>query len=89
MVYLITYDLNGPGKDYSRLYTALQQYDNIRDPGLDSVWFVSTTSTANEVSNHIRQYMDANDKHVVTLMRAGEHQGWLLQNVWDWINARL
>lgn len=89
MVYLVTYDLNKPGKDYSTLYTALRQYDYIRDNGLDSVWFVSTNWTANQIYEHLRVHLDRTDRIIITQMRGGEHQGWMHQNIWAWINARL
>ena len=89
MVYLITYDLNKIGKDYNSLYTALRQYDYIRDKGLDSVWFVSTTWTAVQIYEHLRSHFDINDRIIITQMTLGTHQGWIHKDVWTWINTRL
>lgn len=89
MVYLVTYDLNTPGKDYERLWAALKRYDYIRDGGLDSVWFVSTSWTAEQVSNDLLAHMDSGDRLIVTQLHRGTHQGWLHKDVWAWINARL
>ncbi|HNP66281.1 MAG TPA: hypothetical protein PKH16_00115 [Aequorivita sp.] len=89
MVYLITYDLNKGGQDYQTLYNLLEKYEYIRDPGLDSVWFISTSQSANQLSNNIQSVLDKNDRHVVTRMNAGEHQGWLNEDVWKWITDRL
>lgn len=89
MVYLVTYDLNKPGKDYSNLYAALRQYQYIRDNNLDSVWFVSTSWTVSEIYEHLRHHMDTSDRIVITQMRTGEHQGWMHKDIWAWINARV
>jgi hypothetical protein len=88
MVYLVTYDLNAPGKNYDNLWTALKQYDYIRDTGLDSVWFLSTSSTTEQVSNHLLAHIDTTDRLIVTKLQQGSYQGWLHKDVWSWINAR-
>lgn len=89
MVYLVTYDLNKLGKDYTSLYRALMRYEYTRDPGLDSVWFVSTTWTASQIYEHLRHHLDLNDRLFITQINRGTHQGWLNKNIWNWINARL
>ncbi|HEY0980144.1 MAG TPA: hypothetical protein VGE18_01900 [Candidatus Paceibacterota bacterium] len=89
MVYLVTYDLNKLGKDYTNLYAALKRYDYIKDVGLDSVWFVSTTWTAAQIYEHLRHYIDVNDRLVITKMNKGEHQGWMHKDIWIWINSRI
>jgi len=89
MVYLIKYELNKPGKNYDNLYAALRAYEYTKDDTLHSAWFVSTSWTADQISNDIRAHMDDNDKLIVTRLRSGEHQGWLSQGVWDWISPRL
>lgn len=89
MVYLVTYDLNAPGKNYDNLWAALRRYDYVRDPGLDSVWFLSTTQTAGQISDVLRIHIDVNDCFFVTQLHRGTHQGWIKESVWTWINARL
>ena len=92
-VYLVTWDLNKEGAGYSQarrnLVTALSRYDHIKDQGLDSVWFLSTSWSAERVSNDLTQHIDTNDSLIVTKMVSGTHQGWLAKSTWDWINARL
>lgn len=92
-VYLVTWDLNREGSGYSQARAAfiahLQTYEHIKDPGLDSVWFISTTSSAEQIDSFLRQKLDSNDRLIVTRMRSGEHQGWLNPETWKWIDARL
>jgi hypothetical protein len=56
---------------------------------LDSVRFVSTNLTADQLSDDLRKKLDSNDRIIVTKLVAGNHQGWLDKTVWDWIDARL
>jgi len=92
-VYVITWDLNKEKPNYNAARTAfvnhLETYENIKDPGLDSVRFISTTSGTNEIDAYLRQKLDGNDRLFVSKLNSGEHQGWLNKNVWEWINARL
>lgn len=92
-VYLVTWDINKAGAAYTearnKFIAHLQTYDHIKDGGLDSVWFIFTSQTANQIDAYLRQKLDTNDRLLVTRMRSGEHQGWLDPAVWEWINARL
>lgn len=92
-VYLITWDINRakPNYDQARqnLITHLERYEHVKDPGLDSVWFLNSTASANDIDADVRTRMDNNDRLVVTKLNTGQHQGWLGQNIWEWINARL
>ena len=92
-VYVVTWDLNKEKPNYNQARTAfiqhLERMENKKDQGLDSVRFVSTVNTANEVDSYLRQKLDKNDRLFVSKLKRGEHQGWLDEEVWKWINARL
>ncbi|MER9546265.1 hypothetical protein NKI72_30190 [Mesorhizobium sp. M0437] len=92
-VYLVTWDLNKQKPNYNQarqnLIDHLARYEHIKDSGLDSVWFISSTLSADALDADIRTRMDTNDRVIVTKLVHGQHQGWLGQNLWDWINARL
>jgi hypothetical protein len=95
-VYLVTWDLNREKPNYASARAAfvanLERYEHTKDPGLDSVRFVSTTWDASQIQVDLRKFMDANDKlFVVRLNRdtGTGHEGWLNQTVWDWIKTRL
>jgi len=92
-VYLVTWDLNKEKSNYNQaranLISRLGDYENKKDPGLDSVYFVSTNWSADEVSDDLRKKLDDNDRLIVTKLVSGNHQGWLSKETWDWINARL
>lgn len=89
MVYIIKYELNQPGKDYTSLYNALRQYQFIRDNSLHSAWFVSTTWTSQQIYQHIAPHFHVNDRIFITQLHRGEYFGWMTRDVWTWINARV
>lgn len=89
MVFLVTYDLNKQ-KNYDELYTALKGLGEwMRDPGLDSVWFISTSLSAQSIYDRIKPHIDADDRLFITQLETGKHQGWLSKSAWEWINARI
>lgn len=92
-VYLVTWDLNREKQGYDaarkKLIAHLATYDHIKDPGLDSVWFISTAKTAQAVTNDAEPCLDKNDCFVATRMRRDEYYGLLQSKVWEWIAARL
>ena len=91
-VYLVSWDLNKEKANYAQaremLLTRIYEYDHIKDSGLDSVYFVSTTWSADQIYDDLRKSLDDNDRVIVTKLVQGSHQGWLSKNVWEWINAR-
>jgi hypothetical protein len=94
MVYLITWDLNQERANYAlsraELIKRLNQYNQIKDPGLDSVVFINTSLSADQIYNHLKQgVLDANDSIIITKLNSGEHQGWLRKDVWNWINGKI
>jgi hypothetical protein len=92
-VFLVTWDLNKQKSNYDNarhaLISHLERYDHIKDQGLDSVWFISSGSSADSISDDLRTKMDDNDRIFVTKLVAGGHQGWLNTGAWTWINDRL
>jgi hypothetical protein len=58
-VYVVSYDLRKPGRNYQPLWTRLAAWNAVR--GLESMWFISTNTTAEQLRDDLRQYIDAND----------------------------
>lgn len=92
-VYVITWNLNKERQNYDTARRAfiqhLERYDNTKDSGLESVRWISTSSTAEQVQNDLQTKLDGNDRLFVSKLTSGNHQGWLSKQVWEWINARL
>lgn len=92
-VFLVTWDINKKSENYQKartdLIAHLKKYPHIIDQGLDSVWFIESQLTANDLCNDIRKKMSNDDRLIVTKLVTGQHQGWLAPDVWDWINRRI
>lgn len=63
MVYLVTYDLNSPGQDYQRLYTAIEQLSHGMGyiHCLESTWLINTHLNADQIVGKLSSYIDKND----------------------------
>lgn len=92
-VYIVTWNLNREKPNYAEARKAfleqLNHYQNIQDSGLESVRWISTSDTADQIDQFLRRKMDGNDRLFVSAVKRNEHQGWLDQKTWDWINSRL
>jgi hypothetical protein len=58
-VYVVNYDLRKPGRNYQPLWDRLGAWHAVR--GLESMWFITTTSTADQLREDLQNYVDAND----------------------------
>jgi hypothetical protein len=64
--YLISYDLDKPGQDYHRLIAELERLGAIRV--LYSEWVWQSTSTAMEIRDHLKSFIDSNDMLLVVAL---------------------
>lgn len=87
MLYLISYDLKQPDKDYESLYNAIKSVGISWWHFLESVWIVNTQKSVQEVSTTVRQNMDTNDHLLVVDISNQQYNGWLPSKAWDWIRA--
>ncbi|MGG4039935.1 hypothetical protein [Heyndrickxia ginsengihumi] len=85
-VYLITYDLNAPGKDYGKLY------EEIKSLGawahyMESVWFVDTDLDPNSIRDKLKEIIDSNDSLFVS--KVTSYSGWADKKLWDWLSKHV
>jgi hypothetical protein len=86
--YVIGYDLNSPGQDYDALFEAIKSYGAWWHH-LDSTWIVKTNSSAVEIRDHLRQFIDENDELLVAKLSgeaawtgfSSKGSAWLKNNV--------
>lgn len=87
--YLISYDLNKPGKDYTSLSTAIKNIAVNWWHHLDSVWIIKHNGPAASIRNSLRSYIDQNDELlVVTLDGEGAWAGFTERGS-EWLKANL
>lgn len=86
--YLIGYDLNRPGQNYTELFDAIKGYPKWWHY-LDSTWIIKTNWTATQIRDDLKQHIDSGDELlVVRLTGEGAWTGfnergsqWLLDNL--------
>ena len=83
-LYIISYDLTQPDRDYSGLYGAIEGF-NTWWHYLESTWIVKTTDSPDEIFEKLKPYVDENDNLLIVGV-GKKHQGWLPKKAWDWIN---
>jgi hypothetical protein len=64
--YLISYDLDKPGQDYPRLIKELERLGATRV--LYSEWVWQSTSTAVEIRDYLKSFIDSNDMLLVVAL---------------------
>lgn len=57
--YLVTYDLNSPGKNYSSLISKIKTYTNAKV--CESAWIIRGNSTEVQIRDSLVQEIDQND----------------------------
>jgi CRISPR-associated endonuclease Cas2 len=73
-VYLVAYDLVNESKgtfDYQPLWAELKRLGAHRTQY--SLWLLNVNNTAKEVVEHLKKYVDNNDRLWATSVRKGEH----------------
>ena len=62
--FLVGYDLDKPGQNYTRLTTRLEQLGAFRV--LMSEWALKSAATAIQIRDDLKSYIDSNDRLLVT-----------------------
>lgn len=87
-VLLITCEQHTPLKDYKPLYDAIKLNSVAWWHYLEHVWIVNTTKTADEYARLLYPHITNNDRLFVAKL-TGEHQGWLVEDAWKWLNNQI
>ncbi len=87
MIYLITYDLKSPGKDYNTLYDTIKTAPYWWHH-LESTWIIQTEQSVTYWSEKIRNVIDQNDLFLIVDITEQPRQGWLKKTAWEWIREK-
>ncbi len=82
--YIVTYDLMKPGQNYDSLIAAIKKLPSCSV--LLSAWLIRSSSSAREIYDYLRQYMDSGDFVLVAELVPGNSYGWLKQEAWNFLN---
>ena len=83
-LYIISYDLNNPGKDYTDLFQKIESLGSALHIQ-KSVWLLKSSLNANEIATSLHEKMDSNDILFVSELSESNYQGWMNKNYWEWI----
>lgn len=82
-IYMINYDLNRPGQDYTSLINEIK-----RSPDwakyLKSGWLVATTETPAQIYKRLEMWIDGGDEILITEFTSN-YFGRLNSEIWNWI----
>jgi hypothetical protein len=84
MIYLISYDLRKPGRDYTSLHNAIKSAPTWWHY-IESTWIIKTEKSIEDWYNKIRATTDSNDSFIIVDITKQNRQGWLPQKAWEWI----
>ena len=72
--YLITYDLNKQGQNYTNLIAAIKTFSRWAHVQ-DSVWYIKSPMEAASVRDFLSQHIDSNDSLFVAKMSSAAWKG--------------
>jgi hypothetical protein len=88
--YMIGYDLNKTGQDYSSLIQAIEGYGTYWHC-LDSTWLIKADGPAIANVNYLAQFIDSNDELLVLEITPRPDAAWIGfdEQCTDWLNDNL
>jgi len=88
-VFVVTWNLNRERANYDQarraFVTHLERHTNRADSGLESVRWISTSWTAEQLYSDLAQKLDKNDRIFISKVRSGDYTGFLDQATIDWL----
>lgn len=88
MVYLVSYDLGKPLRDYEALDKKIRAYASWAKP-LQSVWFIKTSDNITTVKNDLYSVMDKDDELLVIEVKRHWSTENLGSKVLDWMSNNI
>ena len=88
-IYLIGYDLDKPGQNYTNLIAAIEKAFDTRWHCLDSTWLVKSDYTAVQIRDYLQTHIDASDKLLVATVTKDAAWFGFNKACSDWLIANL
>lgn len=87
-VYMITYDLNKQGQNYSKVIQTINECSIEQYSVWKSSYLIKSDMTAKQISDKISQFLDENDKMIVVEVN-GNYDGWLPHGSWEYLTEKI
>lgn len=89
MVYLISYDLRAPGRDYENLYRAIRSVADVEwCRPLESVYLIKSSKSANTIFQLLYQHIDTSD-HLLVIEVTRNYSGYLAKEIVDYLSEMM
>ena len=85
MVYMVGYDLNRPGQNYSALFEEIKTVSSNWWHNLDSTWIIVSNLTATQIRDRLRAKIDAGDELLVAKISAPAAWCGFSKEASDWL----
>lgn len=86
--YLISYDLNAPGQDYTKIIKKIKEIADGYCKPLESTWIIGYNGTATDVYNILSKQIDKTDRLLI-MEATKNYAGYLNQDVIDWMKKHI
>ncbi len=86
--YIISYDLNSPGKNYENVHKVIDSYPGWAKLG-GSAYIIATEETASQIRDKIMEVIDINDQLFVGIVKAPAAWFGMGDKVSDWLKNNL
>ncbi len=86
-IYIISYDLNKPDQNYTRLHQEIKRLGDWWHY-LDSTWLVDSSLNSSQIWNQLKSAIDKNDSLLIVKI-TNDYTGWLPKKAWEWINSHI
>ena len=84
MIYMISYDLKAPNRNYDDLYAILKTAESWWHY-LESTWLIYTSDGIEAWQMKIKSAIDNNDSFIIVNVTKQPRNGWLPKKAWEWI----
>ena len=86
--FMISYDLIGPNRDYSKLFEAIKAYGFWAKIN-ESLWIIKTNDTSVNIRDNLKQAMDNNDTLFVAKLTGDGAWNNLSSEISNWLKNNL
>ncbi|XZM32559.1 hypothetical protein ACSXAY_11595 [Clostridium perfringens] len=87
MIYLVTYDLNKSGQNYSKLYDTLKSFPSWCHC-TDSTWLIESHSDSKTIHEKLKSSLDSNDS-ILIIRVSKDYCGVLPRKTCDWLKSNI
>lgn len=86
-VYLVTFKLDKPDADPTQLIAGIKKLANGWMSYMPNVVLINSSESANSIAKKLYPLITKDD-YLLVIKVTYEHQGWMPEDAWKWLNER-